>query len=386
MRDLSADDLNAVLDNRKRAFGPLSPDNVEQWRKMISPILPEGRYLGAFDGTRLVGTSRINRYEQWWHGRPISMGGVASVTVAPEDRGRGVGGLLMRSTIERCAELGHVASALYPATTPLYRHHGWEHAGARNRVTLPAEGLRTLGSRDGGVKLRRVGPDDVPELRRILGRVYGAARASGPMATDERFLRVWLADENDYAYLADDGFVIYRWDGDDIDVDTLVAGSEATARALWSLVGSASSVARTVTASLEPDDPVLWLLRERSTDLVEQRRWMFRLVDLASAVGGRGYPAGVAADTVIEVDDPQRPANSGFWHLAVASGAGTATAVRPPAGAEVPRFTIGGVSALYAGVQPGALRRAGLLTGGTPEIDDVLGAVFAAKPYMIDYF
>jgi predicted acetyltransferase len=386
IRDLTDGDLDAVLDSRKRAFGPLSASSVEPWRAMVTPSLAQGRYLGAFDGGRLVGTCRINCYDQWWHGRPLSMGGLASVTVSPEDRGRGVGRVLVGTALERCAELGHVVSALYPATTPLYRGLGWEHAGARHRVTLPAEGLRALSARDGGVKLRRMDPGDAPELRAILERVYGATRASGPLGWEERMTRQWLADEDDFAYIADDGYLVYRWRGGDIEVDNLVAGSEATARALWSLVGTASSVATTVTADVEPDDPVLWLLRERSFDSIEQARWMLRLIDLASAVAGRGYPAGARVHTVVEVEDAQRPANSGAWRLEISSGAGTATAATAPAGEDVSRFTIGGMSALFAGVQPGALRRAGLLTGGTQETDDLLGTAFAAKPYMIDYF
>ncbi|MEV7970916.1 GNAT family N-acetyltransferase [Sphaerisporangium sp. NPDC088356] len=386
IRDVTPDDLDAVLDSRKRAFGPLPASSLAPWRAMVTPSLAEGRYLGVFDGVRLIGTSRINRYDQWWHGRPLSMGGVASVTVAPEERGRGVGRFLMLATLERCAELGHVASALYPATTPLYRSLGWEHAGARNRITLPAEALRTLSARDGGVKLRRMGPDDAPELRSVLDRVYASTRASGPLGWEERIARLWLSDEDDFAYLADDGFVLYRWSDGDIDVDNLVAGSEATARALWSLVGTASSMATTVTASVEPDDPVLWLLRERSYDSVKQTRWMFRLVDLAAAVGLRGYPAGVSAEIVLQVDDPQRPANSGAWHLAISSGAGAATADPALPGGNTPRLTIGGMSALFAGVPTSTLRRAGLLTGGTPGADDVLDTAFAARPYMIDYF
>ncbi|WP_405147607.1 GNAT family N-acetyltransferase [Sphaerisporangium sp. NBC_01403] len=386
IRDVTADDLDAVLDSRKRAFGPLPASSVEPWRAMVTPSLAEGRYLGVFDGGRLIGTSRINSYDQWWHGRPLSMGGVASVTVAPEERGRGVGRFLMRGTIERCAELGHVASALYPATTPLYRSLGWEHAGARSRVTLPAEALRTLGARDGGVKLRRMGPDDAPEVRSVLERVYAATRASGPLGWEERITRQWLSDEDDFAYLADDGFVVYRWHDGDIDVENLVAGSEATARALWSLVGTASSMATTVTAAVEPDDPVLWLLRERSYDSVKQTRWMFRLIDLAAAVGLRGYPAAISAETVVEVDDPQCPANSGTWRLSISAGAGTATAVTAAPGGEVPRLTIGGMSALFAGVPTSTLRRAGLLAGGTPGADELLGTAFAARPYMLDYF
>ncbi|WP_370028510.1 enhanced intracellular survival protein Eis [Planotetraspora sp. GP83] len=394
IRDLTTDDLDAVLDNRKRAFGPISGADAEIWRKMILPVLSEGRYLGVFDGTRLIATARINQYTQWWHGRPMSMGGVASVTVAPEERGRGVGRALIAGVIDRSAELGHVASALYPATTPLYRSMGWEHGGAQFKAVLPTEALRTLGARDSAaaaVKLRRMGPDDAPELMALLDRVYASTRASGPLCWDERTWRLWLEDEDDFCYLADDGYVIYRWSGGDIEVDNLVAGSEATARALWSLVGTASSIAKSVKACVEPHDPVLWLLRERSYDDIKQTRWMFRLIDFPSAIQQRGFPAGVSLDTVIEVDDPQRPANSGTWRLQVASGSCTASAAG--SGTELAlgqgtasRFTIGALSALFAGVPAATLRRSGRLAGGSPETDDALDAAFNCAAYMIDHF
>ncbi|TQS26561.1 enhanced intracellular survival protein Eis [Microbispora sp. KK1-11] len=386
IRHLTSDDLDAVLDNRRRAFGPLSGGGAETWRKLVSPMLPEGRYLGAFDGPRLVGTARINPYVQWWHGRPLSMGGVAGVTVSPEDRGRGVGRALTHAAIERCAELGHAVSALYPATTPVYRSAGYEHAGVLQRITVPTEALRTLGGGAAGtVKLRRMGPADAAELVALIGRVHAATRASGPLCFDERTWRLWLEDDDDFCYLAEDGFVVYRWSDGDIEVDNLLAGSEATSRALWSLVGSASTVAKSVTACVDPADPVLWMLRERSKDEVTQTRWMFRLIDLPAAVEGRGFPAGVRVETPVEVTDSLRPGNAGTWVLRVDGGAGSVTRPGGPA-AEATRLTIGGMSALFAGVPTATLRRAGLLSGGSPDADDALDAAFGCGAYMIDYF
>lgn len=385
IRELTPDHLDAVLDNRIRAFGPQAEGEAEAWRERVTPMLPEGRYLGAFDGARLMGTARINPYTQWWHGRPVSMGGVASVTVSPEDRGRGVGGRLMRAVVDRAAELGHSVSALYPATTPIYRTLGWEHAGAQHIVTLPAEALRTLrGGTD--VTLRRMGPGDAPEVVAVLRRVYAATRASGPLVEDERTWRSRLSDKDCFCYLAGDGYVIYRWSGRDIRVDNLVAGSEATARALWSLVGTASSIATSVRACVEPRDPVLWLLRERSEDEVARVRWMFRVIDLPAAVAARGYPAGVSLDAVVEVEDARRPANSGLWRLCVEAGSGSAARLESAARPGAPRFTIGGLSALFAGVPTATLRRTGRLGGGSPECDAALDAAFNCDPYMIDYF
>ncbi|MEU0521070.1 GNAT family N-acetyltransferase [Streptosporangium sp. NPDC006007] len=383
LRDLTLDDLDAVMDNRTRAFGLLSEAEQEVWRRLVVPMLGGGRYLGLVDGPRLVATSRIADFTQWWHGRPISMGGVASVTVAPEDRGRGVARTLMQATLDRCADLGHPVSALYPATTPLYRSLGWEHAGAMYRATLPAEALRGIGLTE-RVGLRRMGPGDAAEVIALLGRVHAATRASGPVRWDAGAWESRLADKDAFLYLADDGFVVYRWNGNDIEVSNLVAGSEATVRALWSLVGSSASIAKSVRAVVAPDDPVLWLIGDRAEDRIEQTRWMFRVVDLASAVAGRGFPPGVVLDTVIQVDDPRREANSGSWHLTVSGGSGTVQ----PAGSRpgtVPVLTANALAALYAGVPTPTLRRSGLLTGPA-DGDAALDEAFQARPHMLDYF
>ncbi|GAA3103714.1 UPF0256 protein [Streptosporangium carneum] len=380
---MTVDDLDAVVDNTTRAFGPMSDADQEAWLKLVTPMLAEGRYLGAFDGARLVATSRINDFTQWWHGRQISMGGVASVTVAPEDRGRGVGRRIMLETLDRCARLGHPVSALYPATTRIYRSLGWEHAGAMHRAVLPAEALRTIRQSE-PVEVRRMGPGDAHEVVSVLRKVHFATRACGPVCWDVATWESRLAARDDFLYLAEDGFVVYRWRGRDIEVSNLVAGSEATARALWSLVGTSASIAKSVHAVVAPDDPVFWLIGDRSSDEVGQTRWMFRVVDLASAISLRGFPGSVALEAVVQVDDPQRPANSGPWHLSVFGGSATAQ----PAGAlptAMPAFTVGGFSALFAGVPTATLRRTGALTGPA-DGDDALDAAFHARPHMLDYF
>ncbi|SDL68088.1 Predicted acetyltransferase [Nonomuraea jiangxiensis] len=376
---MTPDDLDDVIDLRKRSFGPMSAADIDRWRRAVLPVLEQGRYVGVFDGSRLAGAARLRQFTQWWHGRPQPMAGIAGVTVGPEDRGRGVGTRLMRAVIRRGASLGDAVSVLYPATTPIYRSVGYEHAGARHLVTLPAEALRTIRPAT-DVKLRRMGPGDAAEVISLLHRVHGAARASGPASWNADTWRLWLGNQDDFLYLADDGYVIYRWSGGDIEVENLVAGSEETLRALWSLVGSASSVAEHVVASVAPDDPVLWLLREWSTVKVRQVRWMFRVLDVAAAVERRGYPEHVTCDAVVSVTDPVR--GGGTWRLEISGGSG---AVTPVTSADGVQLSVNGFSALYAGIPAATLRLSGLMSGDD-RYDEALDSAFAAKPYMLEYW
>ncbi|WP_067468716.1 GNAT family N-acetyltransferase [Actinomadura macra] len=381
IRVLEPGELDATRDVRSRSFGPFSDEEWEASLRYTRPSLEAGRQFAGFDGGRVVATGRLHDLTQWWHGRPVSMAGVGGITVAPEERGRGLGRALMTDLLERCAEFGHSLSMLYPATTWLYRSLGWEHAGGQHKIDIPTEALRSVGAER--VPVRRAGPDDAAEVAAVIGRVHRAARDCGPIGWAEAYWRVFLAAEQEFSYLADDGFLSFRWTDSKtaLEVTRLVASSERTLRALWAIVGSGSSIAATVHACVAPMDAALWLLRERDVDIVRRNQWMLRVVDAPAAIEARGYPAGVTAEAPLLIDDPQRPANSGHWRLVVRDGEG-----RLERSAEHPhavRLGAGGLAGLYAGVPVASLRCSGLLGGGNA---DALSAAFAATPFSLDYF
>ena len=104
-----------------------------------------------------------------------------------------------------------------------------------------------------------------------------------------------------------------------------------------------------------------------------------------SAARGFGPHTSVEVDLLVE--DADAPANSGRWTLAVSAGRGTATrADGGPDGGSVLRVEARGLSALWCGWSVSRLRQAGLATGGTPEGDAALDAVFAGQPFITEYF
>ena len=127
----------------------------------------------------------IHDMRQWWLGRAIPCAGVASVKVAPEYRGGGIGRRLMTALLDAVADRGYPLSALYPATMPIYRSLGWELAGGKYEATIPARSLRDAaragrrsasrgasGVSRGGARIRRAGPDDAAEVIAVIGRAH----------------------------------------------------------------------------------------------------------------------------------------------------------------------------------------------------------------------
>jgi predicted acetyltransferase len=223
---------------------------------------------------------------QWWHGRAVPMAGVASVRVAPEDRGKGIGRRLMTALLDEIATRGYPLSVLYPATMPIYRSLGWELAGARYTAMIPGHSLRALAPPDAAAGspavaapiLRRAGPGDAEAVNSLIGRVHEAARDCGPVTWDLATMRRWLAEPDTYQYVCDDGYVAYGWhDGNDgMFVQCAHGLTPQTVRALWAQVASHASVADTIRAFVGPADPFWWLTREPDANLTRRSMWMLR--------------------------------------------------------------------------------------------------------------
>lgn len=408
------DDLDAQLDLAERAFGAKSPADRVLWRQVTSRLIAQRGCLGAFIGGRAAGGAMFYDLRQWWCGRAVPMAGVISVRVAPEDRGKGIGRLLMTGLLDEMAARGYPLSVLYPATMPLYRSLGWELAGGRHTAVIPGRSLFRLmppdaaaaGAQQAGSglpALRRAGPADAEAIIAVMGRVHEAARDCGPITWDVEMVTQWLARPEVYAYLCDDGFLTYHWDhgNRDLSIERAEAVSPATVRAFWSHLGGHGSTAEKVYARVGPADAFWWLSRERDAGVAHRSMWMLRVIDAPAAISARGFPAAVTATVPLLIADDARPANSGRWDLTVAEGKGSLTPapiapaqvgpVRPRAQAffaQPAPLALGarGLAALYAGTPVVTLRQAGLASGGSPEDDAALDAVFAATPYMLDDF
>jgi predicted acetyltransferase len=382
-RDLTSDDLSAAFDVRSRSFGPLNPSMRDWWNEVNQESINEHRAIGVFAGKRLLGHAKVRSYQQFWGGRAMAMGGIAGVVVAPDARGRGVGRQLMAAIAERSLELGDVVSALYPATLPIYRSMGWEVVGAQHRISMAAEALRTLGGKD--VHVRLATESDVePFMRRLRDR-YAAQRANGPKLLSFAEATEQLTDEATMSYVTDGGFVVYEWHEGDLVVSYLLADTPEIARALWSVVGSGSSIAEKVVAYVDPDDPIHLLLPQEVAHESQLKRWMLRVLDAPKAVAARGFSPAVAGVGTFALTDGLLKGNSGSWRLEVSGGRAELNPVESTA--KDMQLGANGFAALFAGTPLHVLRTAGLASGGDFALDELLDAAFAGRAaYLLEYF
>jgi predicted acetyltransferase len=382
-RDLTTDDLDSAFDVRSRSFGPLNPSMRRWWNDVNQESINEHRAIGVFDGGRLLAHAKVRSYQQFWGGRPMPMGGIAGVVVAPDARGRGVGTRLVAAIAERSRELGDLVSALYPATLPMYRAMGWEVVGAQHRISMSAEALRTLGGK--GVRLRTGTESDVEPFMKSMQARYAAQRANGPKLLSVAEAREQLTDDSMMSYVTEGGFVVYEWHEGDLVVSYLIADNPQITRALWSVVGSGSSIAKRVVAYVAPDDPIHLLLPEEVAHESQLIRWMLRVMDVPKAVAARGFSPAVTGGATICMEDDLLPGNSGSWRLEVSGGRGELAPLQDTDNGL--QLRPNGFAALYAGTPVHVLRTAGLASGGEPAQDELLDAAFAGRAaYLLEYF
>lgn len=359
--------------------------------------IPDDRRLVAAIGRQVVGHLGVWELGQWYGGRRVPVGGMASVAVAPETRGSGVASALILRALHDMRARGDVVCTLYPATFVPYRRLGWEVGGVWSRRRIPARALAQLPRSDDPPALRRADRRDVRAMRRCYDRI--APGHAGALDRPERFTLRVLGDEppNAYTYVTERragvcGYVRYEHvaattDGAayELHVQELVAEDRDTLLALWRLVASSSSVAHTVQFVSRPAEPLLLLLPENElTATPYDWHWMTRLVDAAGAVAARGYTPGVEARVEFTIHDEHAPWNAGPHVLEVTGGKGALT----PGGSGRVGVDIGALSSLFTGwATAGDLARQGRLAGAEPADLAALDAAFAGPvPWVWSYF
>jgi predicted acetyltransferase len=348
-----------------------------------------------FDGPVLAAKANDREYSSLIGGRELCTAGVAGVLVTPEYRGTGLAREVMTHLFRTARERGAVLSTLFRTAPALYRSLGYEQVAELCLGELPTAALRGLRVRN-PTTVRRATLQDVPAIKAVYARVASAGAClltrTGPCftTTDEKLIESF--DGITVAVNPTGGISGYlswkrgeNWGPDGVLEVVELHGLDAdSTESLLAVVGSFDAVTPMVRFRTSGLDPMHWLIPGAGWSVRDVKQYMLRVIDLAGAVEQRGWPESVAGAVEFSVLDGACPWNTGHHRLVLAGGRAV---LEPGSGAAGMSITPRGLALLMAGDSTvAALRRAGLIEGGTAA-DSILDAAMAGpRPAILDFF
>jgi predicted acetyltransferase len=346
----------------------------------------------AFADGRVAAGALAFPCKQYVGGRLVPAGAVASVCVAPEHRGKGLGRSVMWSLARAMADAGLALAPLWPSSVSFYRGMGWELAGHVSQFTVPAERLRGLEAAGTAVR-----DPALAEVRPLVASLAG--RRCGPIERPEWWWK-WRfptpAKELSYRYGwregdALTGFVAFRhhppkdrpW-GFDVWVTDFWAATSDALNGLAALVGADAPLSPHVRFhyGVLPDAPdLMWRLPDLDLITSDTNGWMLRVLDPAAALEQSGWPTGVTGRIEIDVAGIGQPSVP----LSVEFADGRAH-TSPSTTARV-RMSTGAFAAWYAGSMTAQTAAMLGLASGSPDDLALMNALTAdRRPWLPDMF
>lgn len=334
------------------------------------------------EGGRVVAKAVDRHFGSWWWHRILPTAGVAGVAVDAERRGEGIATPLMRELLHNARERGAVISALYPATSAIYRRFGYQTVTNKDLITLPTRLLSHLDRSEGG--LERVDPAH-PDIAKVY-RSW-ASRQNAPL--DRTGKGYWIPSDPPggttvVAHDADGAPVgVARWsrqpgdDGQDAvqQVDDLYAISADGFRLLAGALADSADTEPATRVARASHLFVRSLLGGVRWEVTQTAPYMVAILDIVAVLTGRAWAHGI--DVLLEFGVAGLPidGSSGTYRLEVANGEAECERIGEVDDA-LPCFTAGGFAQRYAGALSNAnLRFTGGLSGPTDD-DIVWDALF----------
>lgn len=371
------------------------------WAADRGPTMPLENHRSVYEGDRIIATAAGIGFRQWFGERAIPMSGISAVATLPERRGTGLASAAVLQVLREARDDGVSVSALFPAVVRPYRRLGYEVGGSYCEHRLDLDAIPAhLGDNLPSVELLDV-DRDLDGLKACYRE--WSRHANGPIEPiedrwwTERTLRPFgeavfrsvVVRDRDSAI---EGFAAFRHaaaEGGHLDVDfgiecsVLATTSDRATRALLAYFRSFRGVGLWVRWCGPPEDPISMLIAEQRIETPYRFRWMTRLLDVRTALAGRGYPA-IDAEAVVAVTDPDFPDNDGPWRLTVRHGEPSVETTDRGAGRAVP---IGILSSMFTGFLrvPDAVRL-GYLDRDDPATRSLMQLFAGADPWCPFFF
>ena len=341
------DDWPVVSKLMAEAFNDEMDDD---WNELEHSVFEPARSIVATQNRAIVGMVSAFTRDLTIPGGVVPAAHVTMVNVGATHRRQG----LLRRMIDKLHAdsigLGESIAVLYASEGRIYQRFGY--GPATQRLTIDANAREVSlrdAARDDEGQLRSVAPDALD----VFEKVFEEARGQRPgwTARDERWWRYCTADIKSVrngatslrAVVHDgpggvDGYMLWRAKGEwsetgpngQVIVRELIANTPEAYRALWRFALSVDLTRSARQRFAAIDEPIQFLVNEPQAlgmRLVDGL-WL-RLLDVPGALAARRYAAPV--DVVIEVTDPNIPANAGRFRLVGDQQSATCTRTDEPA-------------------------------------------------------
>ncbi len=352
----------------------------------------------AYVEERVVATAAEFPFTQWFGGNRLGCSGVWGVATEPEWRGAGLASACTGTLIDDARRRGIPITALYPAVIEPYRRLGYELAGTYDEHRVALNALPAVDTHD----LPSVEPAQTERDQDAIMACYARwlARRNGTIEPDATFWRTRLLerpwDEWHRAVVTRDGdtitgFAIFTRAPDSsghlsfgfgLKCSMFVADDDRALRALIAYASGYRGLGRWLGWSGPPNDPMTLLVGVQAVEVADRYRWMLRILDVGSALEGRGYPP-IDAEATFAIEDPRYAENTGVWRLRLSNGEpkvelGSSHDRRP--------LPIGAFSSIFSGyLRPVDAVRLGYLDGDDPAVE-ALGAMLSGPDPWCPFF
>jgi len=285
---------------------------------------------GLYRGDRIVAQLAIFPFALSTGAAELPCGGLGGLTVPPEERRHGHAARLLRESCDELLGRGAPLCLLYPSKTSLFARWGWA-TFAERAVYRGAPALLGPFRRQREGCWEPVGQEAIP----ALDQVYRAALRGrfGPQLRSELWWRTNVlglpsAERLGYLWRDEQGspraYLLYRLErlsgGRALHCREIVALDPAARTQVFALLAQHEDQVEEVLFRTPSDEPVSLLMPNPLRCEVEPHA-MLRLLDVAAALSGYGYPPGAQGRLTIAVADSWLAHNQGVFELEVADGA-----------------------------------------------------------------
>lgn len=404
-RAATKSDLDRVLEIHLSSF-PDERTIEERTRNLtVNPFGGIDDLVVAERSGEIVAQAYLFPLEAWFGGRAVRMGAIASLGVAPEVRGRGVGTALLHHLHVASDVRGDALTMLYAFRQRFYARLGYGTTSSRRRLVIDPSSMPPSWRALARSRVRRARGEDQEGMRSAYAR--SAARASGWLTRSDVLWDRRLARERRQFFVADRpasdgglrvaGYVAFELVQREehaatrLVVDELAADDDVTRLALLGSLAALRDQAVAIELEVDDDDPLEHALvdsdgRRSGTRSVEHDLGtivggpMVRIEDVPRAIEARGYAADGVLDLVVHAGEGET--NGAGEEIAVsvrvASGRAGVSAARGVASAL--RTTRAGLaSLLYGALRPSDAVRLGLADADARTLARA-DAVFAMAP------